>query len=393
MMWINRTLSEELVYSARIRPAIVLTGARQTGKSSLVRRVFPGAHYVTLDHVAEAEFARADPRGFLSKHAADQVIIDEVQYAPMLLREIKALIDADRQRNGRWIVTGSQRFDLMDGVQESLAGRARILDLGTLSAAELRNSGLFSPAAIANLPWRGGYPEIWAAHDVPPAVFFEDYIATYLNRDLRHIVAVRDAGLVYRFMTACALRAGSLLSYDSLARQVQISATTARTWIGALEQSGVIFLLPAFSANIGKRLSKSPKLYFSDSGLLSHFLRVTDAQLWEQSTHRGPIWENTVARELVASGAAVPGQDLFYYRDQNAVEVDFVIDRVGSPPTLIEAKAHVGERSIGTLSRVGNLLGTPPEQRVVATMEPDLDLEARRGHLLWNPLRGNWQFN
>lgn len=387
MTWIIRTLGERLAEAGRTRPAVVLTGARQTGKSSLVQHVFPDARYVTLDHVAEAEFARADPRGFLRKHAADRVIIDEVQYAPVLLREIKALIDQDRERYGRWIITGSQRFGLMDGVQESLAGRARILELGTVSAAELRASGHFDGQAIALMPWRGGYPETWASDRLSPAVFFEDYVATYLARDLREIVAIRDAGLFYRFMTACAMRAGALLSYDSLARQVQISATTARTWIGALEQSGVVFLLPAYSANIGKRLSKSPKLYFSDSGLLSHFLQVRDETSWQHSAHRGAIWENAVAHELVATGAATPGRDLFYYRDQNAVEVDFVIDRLGAPPLLIEAKAHAGSRSADTVRRVGAILGVPDDRRIVATMTEDVNREARRDHVVWNPLR------
>lgn len=387
MSWIFRSLAGELQRSAAIRPAVVLTGARQTGKSSLVRRTFPDAHYVTLDHLAEADLARTEPRAFLERHRADRVIIDEIQYAPVVLREIKAAIDRERDRFGRWIVTGSQRFGLMDGIQESLAGRARVLELGTLSAAELRGHPGVTTDDLATLPWRGGYPETWAIPGLDTATFFEDYIATYLTRDLRDIVAVRDGGLFYRFVTACAMRVGSLLSYDALARQTQISSTTARSWIGALEQSGIVYLLPAYSGNVGKRLSKSPKLYFADTGLLSHFLRVRDGQAWESSTHRGAIWENAVAHEIIVSGAATPGHDLSYYRDHTSVEVDFVIDRPGSPPMLIEAKAGSGDRASGPLRRVGDLLGAPVERRIVATMDAAVSVDRRADHVGWNPLR------
>ncbi len=219
MLWINRVLSGDILESAELRPAIVITGARQTGKSSLVKHVFPDGHFVTLDHVAEARLARENPRGFLQKHAAERVLIDEIQYAPDLLREIKVSIDENRTAYGRWIITGGQRFDMMTGVGESLAGRVRLLELGTLGATELRSSEHVPPETIRTLPWRGGYPELWSNRRLPTPILFEDYIATYLNRDLREIVAVRDAGLFYRFLTTCAMRAGSLLNYENLARK------------------------------------------------------------------------------------------------------------------------------------------------------------------------------
>ena len=339
-MWIDRLLKERVEKACATRPALLLGGARQTGKSSLLRRMLPDAEYVTLDRVALAAEAEESPNRFLDRFKR-QVILDEIQYAPALFRELKIRIDADRQAYGRWILTGSQRFQLMAGISESLAGRIGLLQLETLAAKELRDSGHFSKSEIETCLWRGGYPELWANSRLRPQIFYEDYIQTYLERDLKALVQASNIRDFQRFIQICATRAGQLLNLTDMAKDVGVSAKTIKSWIGALEASGIVYLLSPYFANIGKRLAKSPKLYFSDNGLLAHLLNITNRQAYERTPMNGQIWENLVFTEIVKTLDVQPGRNLFFYRDQNAVEMDFVIE-LGGRLFLIEAKS--GER-------------------------------------------------
>jgi predicted AAA+ superfamily ATPase len=339
-MWINRLLRESVVEACATRPALLVGGARQTGKSSLLRRILPDVEYVTLDRVALAAEAEESPSRFLDRFKR-QVILDEIQYAPALFRELKIRIDADRQAYGRWILTGSQRFQLMAGISESLAGRIGLLQLETLAAKELRDSGHFVKDEIETCLWRGGYPELWANSGLRPQMFYEDYIQTYLERDLKALVQVSNIRDFQRFIQICATRAGQLLNLTDMAKDIGVSAKTIKSWIGALEASGIVYLLPPYFANVGKRLAKSPKLYFSDNGLLAHLLNITNRQAYERTPTNGQIWENLVFTEIIKTLDVQPGRNLFFYRDQNAVEMDFVIE-LGGRLFLIEAKS--GER-------------------------------------------------
>ena len=333
-MWIARKLHSDLERAAKTRPVVLLTGARQTGKSSLLAKVFPNAEFITLDRPAITQAALESPDQFLNGLSVPAVL-DEVQYAPNLFRAIKPRVDENRQTNGQYILTGSQRFQLMEGIGESLAGRLRILELGTLSAAELRAAGI----NIAHFHWRGGYPELWSQpEELLHKEFFEDYIATYLERDLHQIINVASLRDFRRFMQACAIRVGQLMNFTDLAKDVGITANTAKRWVNALDAGGLIHVLSPFYTNIGKRLTKAPKLYFADHGLLAHLLNTHSQESWASQPLRGALWENLVLCELVKTRQLKTGSELFFYRDQNGVEIDFLVDQ-GNQLELIEAKA------------------------------------------------------
>jgi predicted AAA+ superfamily ATPase len=313
---------------------LLLTGARQTGKSSLLKRLFPESQYITFDYIREVEVAKESPQQFLRKFKG-RIILDEIQYVPELFRELKIQVDNDRDAYGKWIITGSQRFELMEQVSESLAGRIAVINLETLSAMELRECGV---ERVEDLLWRGGYPELWSNPHLESEDFFENYIRTYIERDLKQIVEVKNLNDFRRFIRVLATRVGQLINYRDIAKDVGITDVTVKRWLHALEMGGLVTLLPPFFANIGKRLVKAPKLYFNDHGLACYLLGIDDAETWAAHTHRGNLWENFVLMELVKNNHLAPGRELFFYRDQNGVEVDFIIEQ-GNRISLLEAKA------------------------------------------------------
>jgi uncharacterized protein len=331
-MWIERNNTDKILEAARTRPVILLTGVRQSGKSSLLMKIFPEAEYVTLDKILVAAQAQENPELFLSRFNK-QVIIDEIQYAPGLFRDLKVFVDQQREVKGKWILTGSQQFHLMQQVSESLAGRVRILRLESLSASELNNSKVLQ--SPSDMLWKGGFPEIWA-EGLPASEYFDDYIQTYLERDLTQILNVSNLKDFRRFLSLLAVRVGQLLNYSDLAKDAAVAPNTIKAWVNALEVSGLIYLLPPYFKNLGKRLVKSPKVYFCDNGLISALLNINSADALERSPHLGSIWENFVFTEMIKNGF-VTGKDLFFYRDQNGVEIDFVTEKSGKT-NLIEAK-------------------------------------------------------
>ena len=336
-MWIDRLVEDRIYLSVGSRPVVMLTGARQTGKSSLLKRLFPESRYITFDYIRQVEAAKESPQQFL-KQCEGQTILDEIQYVPELFRELKILVDQERDHYGKWIIAGSQRFELMEQISESLAGRIAVINLETLSALELRESRV---ERVADFLWRGGYPELWSNPGLEPEDFFENYIRTYIERDLKQLVEVKNLNDFRRFIRVLATRIGQLINYRDVARDVGVADVTIRRWLHALEIGGLVTLLPPFFANIGKRLVKAPKLYFNDHGLACYLLGIGDAASWSAHTHRGNLWENLVLMELIKNNRLTPGRELFFYRDQNGVEIDFIIEQ-GERITLIEAKA--GER-------------------------------------------------
>ena len=319
------------------RPALLLTGARQTGKTSLLQRVFPDVEYITFDHLRQVEAVKGSPEHFLGQFE-NQVILDEIQYVPEVFRELKIVIDKDRDNYGKWMMTGSQQFGLMQNVSESLAGRIGICHLETLSAAELRNENISN---VADFLWKGGYPELWSNPLLEISDFFESYLRTYIERDLKTIIDVKNLSDFRRFIHVVAARCGQLLNYKSLSSDVGVSDVTIGKWIHALEISGLIYLLTPYFANVGKRLIKSPKIYFADHGLLCYLLGIENSSDWHAHPQKGSLWENLVMMELMKNHHLVPGNNLFFYRDQNGVEIDFIIENKGML-YFIEAKA--GER-------------------------------------------------
>lgn len=332
-MWIERDVEARLLRSARTRPVVVLTGARQTGKTSTLRRLFPSHHFVSLDLPTEAEQAEKEPEAFLRRHPPP-VIVDEVQYAPGLLRHVKAAIDARRSTNGQFLLTGSQRFSLMDGVTESLAGRADVVELETLSAREARSAG---PRPVDELLLRGGFPELYANPDIDQVSFYASYLATYLERDVRTLANVGSLRDFERFVRACALRSANLVNKADLARDVGIAPSTANQWLSILEASGQILLLEPWFSNRTKSIVKSPKLYFADTGVLSALLNLYSVDELARSPAVGPLWETFVFAQLRhRERRAGRRANLFYWRDRTR-ELDFVVDH-GGRVELFEAK-------------------------------------------------------
>jgi len=354
-MWIERTVEERIRRSVRTRPVLVLTGARQTGKTSTLLHLFPDYEFVSLDLPTEAEQAEKEPGRFLERHTAP-VIIDEVQYAPGLFRHLKTAVDAHRSVNGRFLLTGSQKFTLMERVSESLAGRSDIMELETLSLREIRKA--LPATRLETAIVRGGFPELNANPDIDPAGFYSSYLATYLERDVRSLANVGSLRDFERFLRACALRSANLLNKAELARDVGIAPSTAGLWLSTLEASGQIVLLEPWFSNKTTSLVKSPKIYIADSGLLCALLNIFSVETLVESPAVGAIWETFVFAQLRdRERRAGRSRSLFFWRDRSH-EVDFVVE-AGGKLELFEAKwAELPDKSDTTnLEFVRNAVG------------------------------------
>lgn len=333
-MWIPRYLEDHLRRSARTRPVVVLTGARQTGKTSTLRRLFPDLPFVSLDLPTLAEQAEKEPVAFLQRNPPP-TIIDEVQYSPGLLRHLKSAVDSQRNSYGQYLLTGSQKLSLMKGVSESLAGRADVVELETLSLAEILKST--SASDLQEIIVRGGFPELYANPEIDPLAFYNSYLATYLERDIRSMANVGSLRDFERFLRACALRSANLLNKADLARDVGIAPSTANQWLSALSASGQIFLLEPWFSNRTKSIVKSPKLYLADTGLLCALLNIHTNEDLLRSPWAGAIWETFVFAQLRhRERKAGRTGSLFFWRDRTR-EVDFVSDS-GGWIELFEAK-------------------------------------------------------
>jgi len=338
-MWIPREISKYIQSLLKQRPCVLLTGARQTGKSSLLEKTFPDYNYVTLDlpHIASS----ADKNGsyFLEKYKPP-IIIDEIQYAPNLFRFLKIEIDKQRKSFGRYLLSGSQKFSLMKGVRESLSGRMSILECHSLSIRELyrrnRHNKLTSTQV---LKWmvKGGYPEVYA-HQIHPERFYADYTATYLERDVRQLINVKDLSLFNNFLRLLAVRSGQVLSMSALSRDLGVSAHTIKSWLFILTANNIIYLLKPFYNNYGKRLVKAPKLYFLDTGLLCFLAGIHHSEVLEDSALLGNFFETLCLGQLIRYFCNQgQSQNLYYFRDNHGHEVDFIIPE-GNKLNLYECK-------------------------------------------------------
>lgn len=334
MTLINRTIESILSDLASKYPVVTITGPRQSGKTTLCKKVFRHKPYANLESPDIRQFAIDDPRGFLAQFP-DGAILDEIQRTPDLVSYIQPLVDEDA-RDGLFILTGSQQFEVSNTTNQSLAGRTALVKLLPFSIEEIQSA--MDLPQVDDLLYHGFYPRIWDKQ-LNPTQALGNYYETYVERDLRQLVAIKDLNLFQRFIRLCAGRVGQLLNTSSLANDTGISHTTARNWLSLLEASYVIFLLPPFYTNISKRLIKSPKLYFYDVGLAVYLLGIENTEQISRDPLRGSLFENMVTAEaLKYRFNQGKKSNLFFYRDAKGNEVDLLMVN-GADIFPIEIKA------------------------------------------------------
>ena len=324
---IPRSISATIQRLAAGFPVVVLTGPRQSGKTTLVKAIFPGKPYISLENPDIRLFANEDPRGFLARYP-EGAILDEVQRAPELLSYIQGVVDEQRTA-GRFILTGSQNFALSRQVSQSLAGRAGVAQLLPLSGQELAAEKLLV-SDLDGWLFTGGYPALYST-EVSPSDWFASYVATYLERDVRDLTSVRDLIAFQRFLRLCAARTGQLLNLSSLAIDCGIAQSTATAWLSILEASYIVFRLTPHFANFGKRLVKAPKLYFHDTGLVAFLLGIQTPEQLATHSSRGALFETMVVAEFLRErwnrGAV---SNLYFWRDSSGNEIDLLHDEAGT---------------------------------------------------------------
>ena len=376
-MYIERSLEHRVKYMAKHFPVVLLCGARQVGKTTLLRKIAEengGIQYVTLDYPRVRQLAKEDPELFLQQYSSP-VIIDEIQYAPELLPYIKIKVD-ERRQNGLYYLTGSQMFHMMNNVSESLAGRVGILSMFSLSRAEIegRESKPFKPSIIKTEAsedtvteifdkiLKGGMPGIISDPELSEEDFYGSYVQTYIERDIRDLINIKDERKFIKFISCAAARTSQEVNLTDIAKDVGIDGKTADSWLSILVSSGIAILLQPYSGNTIKRIIKRPKLYFMDTGLACYLSMWNNARALELSAMAGAMFENYVISEII-KGYANDGIDyrsrLVYYRDNNGREIDLMIIENGKVyPIEIKKSADPGKAAIKNFS----VLASIPEE-------------------------------
>ncbi len=329
----TRDLEERLISASKQFPVILVTGPRQAGKSTMLLNTFPNHSYVTLDDPTLRNLAQNDPALFLSSRPGP-LIIDEIQYAPGLLPYLKIEVDQDRRRSGHYLLTGSQIFQLMQNVSESLAGRIAVFNLFPFSWNEMlqvpgQNNAL-DDTQMASQLITGFFPEQLVVQNFDFDLWFSSYVSTYLERDVRNIKRVYDLGTFQSFLTVLAARAGNLLNLSEVGRECGISQPTAKAWLTILEATSLIYILRPYFRNITKRVVKMPKIYFIDTGLLAYLQGIDNGNRFFKAAGKGSLFENMIVMEMVKRFSVCKGKtDFFFYRTPSGLEVDLIIERGG----------------------------------------------------------------
>lgn len=396
IMLTPRTLQSTVRTISKAFPVLLLTGPRQVGKTTLLESLAePDRNYVTLDDMEQRYLAQSDPKLFLQRHQPP-LIIDEVQYAPELFSVIKMMVDKNKQPGQFWL-TGSQKFHLMQGITESLAGRVAVLDMLGMSQAEIqqREQLPFLPtqvwieqarASVHSMSlmdvferiWRGSFPRVALDDDMPREAFYSSYLQTYLQRDVRDLTQVGDERSFYLFIRAAAARTGQLLNYADLARDVDIDQKLVKSWLSILEASGIIYLLHPWHSNVTKRLIKTPKLYFLDTGLCSYLTQWSSPEALEAGAMSGAILETYMVSEIIKSywhnGLNPP---LYFYRDKEKREIDLLIEQDNQLFPIEFKKSASPSRSASKHFKVLESLNIHVGQgAVICLAETDLPLSA-----------------
>ena len=338
---IRRKALTTLEKLSRGYPIIAITGPRQSGKTTLARAAFPHKPYVSLEDIDQRELASQDPRGFLGRYP-DGAVLDEVQRTPALFSYLQTRVDTDG-RMGLFILTGSQQFGMLSGISQSLAGRVGFVQLLPFSLSEL-TSALIDIHDVDNLLFKGLYPPLYD-REVTPESWYAGYVTSYVERDLRQLITVRDLATFQRFVRMCAARTGQLVNLSSLANDCGITHNTAKSWLSILEASYIIFLLRPHHRNFNKRLIKAAKLYFYDPGLAAWLLGIKGPDQLAVHPQRGALFETWVIGELL-KGRFNRGltSNLFYWRDAAGTEVDVLVE---DGPALVPIEVKAGRTIVG----------------------------------------------
>ena len=323
---ITRKLSQELLIAIEKMPVVSLTGPRQSGKTTLVRDTFPDYHYVNLEERDVQSLALNDPRAFLESLGSSKVIIDEAQRAPDLFSYIQVIVDENE--SAKFILTGSQNFLLLEKITQSLAGRARILNLLPPSIEELRLSG-YNYSSASSYIFKGSYPRLYKG-SLSPKEWLPSYTQTYVERDVRDLVNVKYLKQFQTFLGICAGRLGQIINYTDVSNAVGVTDKTIKHWISILEASYIIYMLPPYFKNLGKRLIKSPKIYFYDTGLACNLLDIRDENQVLTHYQYGSLFENMLINEVMKSFTNKGERpSLYFWRESNGTEIDLLLDRGG----------------------------------------------------------------
>lgn len=332
--YVHREIEPRLKKLARKFPSLVLTGPRQSGKSTLLKKIFFKSHrYITFDDPLARQKAVSDPRFFLDE-CGEPVILDEIQYVPELLSYLKIRIDEEREKTGRFVLTGSQKFPFIKNLSDSLAGRIALLSLLPFSREELKHlPGLRvktrdTSSAFVEACLRGSYPELNVRKNTDPQEWYAGYLQTYLERDIRTIFNIGSLREFQKFLQLLAARCGQILNLSSFSGDLGVSVNTLKSWLSVLEAGQIIYLLTPYYRNLGKRITKNPKVYFLDCGLACYLVGIRDKRYLLNGPMAGPLFENYVVQETVKAyslGSYPPA--LFYARTQNGLEVDLIVER------------------------------------------------------------------
>lgn len=318
--FISREITNAIIEASRYFPVITLTGPRQSGKSTLLRHLFKYVPYYSMEDMDVRKIALEDPRGFLSQFD-NGVIIDEVQNTPELLSYIQGMVDEHPEL--KFYLTGSSNFSLLHSITQSLAGRTAIFELLPLSLKEI--AGLDADDTTDSIIYKGFYPAIWSGKNIA-RMLYPNYVKTYLERDVRNLLSIKDLDTFQRFLILCAARTGSVFVTSELSNELGVSDKTIKSWLSVLQASYLVYLMPPFFTNTRKRLTKSPKLYFTDCGLAAYLLDIDSPETLNRDKMRGHLFENMIILDFIKSRYnAGKNGGVYFYRDSNGNEVDLLV--------------------------------------------------------------------
>jgi len=376
---IPRKMEKALLQRAEFYPAVFVTGPRQSGKTTLLKHSFPGHRFVTLEDPDLRVYATDDPRGFLNS-LGEKAIIDEAQNVPEIFSYLQGMIDSS-SGTGKYILSGSQNFLLMERISQTLAGRVGILNLLPFSYGEISTATTLA-AKTNDWIFTGGYPRIYD-QNINPQIFYSDHTNTYVERDVRSLKSIVDINTFTRFIRLCAGRIGQLVNHSKLASDAGISAATARDWLSILEASYIAYFVQPYYKSTNRRLIKAPKLYFTDTGLACYLLGIRDSTQIEFHHLRGSLFENIIMNEYVKNQYNLGMQpNLYFWRDSNNTEVDMLFEK-DNEITLAEIKASetLQSRSFRALTSVAEHLEVDPSKRFVIYDGPN-HLSGEKGVVL-----------